>query len=125
MKNKLSGIFLYLALAWGVFCIQSAISQQWKSICGKDINNFQECDVKKFQDIQLGGVAGYVVQYKRESSIAQWWIPDGTGTCWYKNTFFKENNGEWTPVNAYCDGEGRVILRRIDGTILFTMGLDG
>jgi hypothetical protein len=99
---------------------------QWVTTCGLEENSIGSCKVQKIEGVRLGGADGYIVQYVlRDQSIYQWWLPDGTGTCWWKNTYFRPKAGEWKPVNAYCDGNGRTILRRIEGTILFVVYLDG
>ena len=93
--------------------------------CGVDTNSIGSCIVQMIESVRLGGTKGYIMQYVlRDQSVFQWWLPDGTGTCWWKNTYFRANAGEWIPVNAYCDGNDRTVLRRIEGTILFIVYLD-
>jgi hypothetical protein len=63
------------------------------------------------------------MQYKVSNGIiVQWWIPSGTGTCWYKDAYFRGIGQEWIPVNAYCDGTSNVVLRRIAGPVIFVTG---
>ena len=94
----------------------------WKVLCGNNQQRLKTCIVSKIENVSLGGVPGYVTQYKAKGMIAQWWIPSGTGTCWYKNTYFRGFGQEWIPVNAYCDGTSHVVVRRIDGPVVLVTG---